>query len=746
VVSSRVTAGDEAYLAAGDKLEILALEDSDYSLYDKKKKGSFGKLQTKRDEVTKTTHIGSEISAGGDLTLKSKGDQLYQVAELESGKNIILDSGGSITFEGVKDLHQESHEKTDNNAAWVSSKGKGNTDETLRQTHMTAGGIITIKAVEGLKIDIKDVNQQTVSQTIDTMVKADPQLAWLKDAETRGDVDWRLVKEIHESFKYDNSGLGPASQMIIAIVMAAVVGPAVLGALSGTVGTAWAAGIAAVASGAATNASVSFINNGGDLGAVFADVTSSEALQGYVVSGFTAGLTSAYLNDLTGIKVDPVTNKVISPPLTTWTGVGQFAGSQVLQGGTSALINKALGGDPNVSDVLKTALFNTLAAVSFNLVGDLTKDVIDDGSATKVVIHAMVGGLLAEATGGDFATGALAAGANEALIGYLDNLVKGDPNLLTMSSQIIGVLAGSVQENVTANTLANAAWVTKFATQFNRQLHKEDKDLAAQLAARSGGKYTVEQIEAQLRLSSVNGTNITPATDIVVPSGGIYDTGGNWIDLGNGMFLQNFAPADRDIIAFIKENTGAYGWTLTAQTGFGSLNDKHDWSKTPDGPGKRDPLTGYPMDDKGGYRVPVVIDGNTYTPRYHSCASTDCLAAGANIDFGDTATLQWIRAANIEALSNAGWFMGAASVPAAGLTATLLSNGSTLAGLLSGYLKGPEDFNKALTSTALSAGFEKFVVASGFSKEVASKASNTLGMANTWDKLADRTLDFFKDK
>ncbi|MGF6668799.1 filamentous hemagglutinin N-terminal domain-containing protein [Pseudomonas monsensis] len=745
VISSRVTAGDEAYLAAGDKLEILALQDSDYSLYDKKKKGSFGKLQTKRDEVTKNTHIGSEISAGGDLTLKSKGDQLYQVAELESGKNIILDSGGSITFEGVKDLHQESHEKTNNNAAWVSSKGKGNTDETLRQTHMTAGGIITIKAVEGLKIDIKDVNQQSVSQTIDTMVKADPQLAWLKDAEARGDVDWRLVKEIHESFKYDNSGLGPASQMIIAIVMAAVVGPAVLGALSGTVGTAWAAGIAAVASGAATNASVSFINNGGNLGAVFADVTSSDALQGYVISGLTAGLTSAYLNDLTGIKVDPVTNKVISPPLTTWTGVGQFAGSQVLQGGTSALITKALGGDANVSDVLKTALFNTLAAVSFNLVGDLTKDVIDDGSATKVVIHAMVGGLLAEATGGDFATGALAAGANEALIGYLDNLVKGDPNLLTMSSQIIGVLAGSVQENVTANTLANAAWVTKFATQFNRQLHKEDKDLAAQLAARSGGKYTVEQIEAQLRLSSVNGTNITGGTDIVVPSSGIYDTGGNWVDLGNGMYLQNFAPADRDIIAFIKESTGAYSWALTAETGFGSLNDKHDWTKTPNGPGKRDPLTGYPMDEKGGYRVPIVIDGNAYTPRYYSCASTDCLTAGANLDFGDAATLQWIRAANIDALSNAGWFMGAASVPAAGLTATLLSNGSTLVGLLSGYLKGPEDFNKSLTSAGLSAGFEKFAVASGLSKEVASKASNTIGMTGAWDRLADKTLGFFKD-
>ncbi|THF34234.1 filamentous hemagglutinin N-terminal domain-containing protein [Pseudomonas atacamensis] len=745
VISSRVTAGDEAYLVAGDNLQILALQDTDYSLYDKKKKGSFGKLKMQHDEVTDNTYVGSEIKAGGDLTLKSGGDQLYQVAKLESGNNITLDSGGAITFEAVKDLHDESHTKTNNNAAWVSSKGKGNTDETLRQTQMIANGNIVIKAVDGLKIDIKDVNQQSVSQTIDSMVKADPQLAWLKEAEARGDVDWRLVKEIHESFKYSNSGLGPASQMIIAIVMAAVVGPAALTALSG-MGTFWAATFAAVATGAATNATTSFINNGGNLGAVFADVTSSDALRGYVISGLTAGLASAYLNDLVGIKVDPVTNKVISPPLATWTGVGQFAGSQVLQGGTSALINKALGGDANVSDVLKTALFNTLAAASFSLVGDLTKNVIDDGSAAKVAIHAMVGGLLSQATGGDFATGALAAGANEALIAYLDDLVKGDKNLLSMSSQIIGVLAGSVQKNVDANTLANAAWVTKFATQFNRQLHKEDKELAAHLAARSGGRYTPEQIEEQLRLSSVKGTNITGATDAVVSGAGIYDTGGNWIHLGNGMYLQNFARADQEIIAFIKDNTSAYSWTLTAETGLTSMNDKPDWSKTPNGPGQRDPLTGYPMDEKGGYRVPVVIDGNAYTPRYFSCASVDCITSGANIDLGDAGTLRWLRAANIEALGNAGWLMGAAAVPASGLTATLLANGSTLTALLAGYLKGPDDFTKAVTSAGLSAGFEKFVVASGFSKEVASKASNSLGTNGVWDKLADESLEIFKDK
>ncbi len=80
----------------------------------------------------------------------------------------------------MKDLYQESHEKTNNNAAWVSSKGKGNTGETLRQTQILAAGDIVIKAVDGLKIDVKQVGQQTVSQSIDAMVKTDPQLQQLR--------------------------------------------------------------------------------------------------------------------------------------------------------------------------------------------------------------------------------------------------------------------------------------------------------------------------------------------------------------------------------------------------------------------------------------------------------------------------------------------------------------------------------------------------------------------------------------
>ncbi|MHA6572568.1 two-partner secretion domain-containing protein [Pseudomonas yamanorum] len=466
IVASKISAGNEAYLYSGDKLNLLAAENSTHTLYDMKKVSGWGNKKTQRDEVTRVTNVGTEIKTGGDLVLKSGGDQTYQLAKLQSGKDITLDSGGAITFEAVKDLHQESHEKTNNNAFWVSSKGKGNTDETLRQSQLIAEGNVAIKAVDGLKIDINQVNQQTVSQSIDAMVKADPQLAWIKEAEKRGDVDWRQVKEIHDSFKYSNSGLGPASQIIIAIVMAAVVGPmAAAAAGGGTVG----AVAGAVATGASTNATVSVVNNRGNLGAVLKDVTSSSAIKGYAIAGATAGLTTAYFDGWTGTHTEWTSagGKVVGPPLNTWTGVGQFAANQTLQAGTSTLLSKALGQGGSASEALKGALFNTLAAASFNAVGDYTKGVYADGSVQKIAIHAMVGGLLAEATGGDFKTGALAAGASEALVVDLNNLVKGNEGLLTMSSQIVGVLAAAAQGDVDASQLEKGSWIAKNATQYN---------------------------------------------------------------------------------------------------------------------------------------------------------------------------------------------------------------------------------------------------------------------------------------
>ena len=495
LAASKIAAGNEAYLVAGDKIELLAANDNDYSLYDSKEKGSWGKKKTQRDEVTDVRAVGSEISAGSDITLLSNGDQKYQGAKLESGNDIAILSGGEVTFEAVKDLHQESHAKSDSDLAWTSSKGEGKTDETLRQTQMIAQGNIAIKAVDGLKIDYKHIDQKSVSQAIDAMVQADPGLGWIKEAEQRGDVDWRVVKEIHDSYKYSNSGLGAGAQLVIAIVMAAVVGPGAMAAMGG--GALGAAG-AAVAVSASTNATVSFVNNRGDLGAVLKDTTSSDALKGYAISGVTAGLTQGLYNDLTGTYTDFTTGKISFTSgvgLNSFEGIGRFAAQQALQNSTAAGLSKILGQGGDLGDVLQNTLYNTLAAASFNAVGGYTKGVYTDGSLQKIMIHAMVGGLLAEASGGDFKTGALAGGANEALVDQLNTWVGGDQTLLNMTSQLVGVLAAAAQKDATIDDLNKGKWVAENATQYNYLEHKDNEALSDDMASCKGAN--AEQCQKQ---------------------------------------------------------------------------------------------------------------------------------------------------------------------------------------------------------------------------------------------------------
>ncbi|SDG45482.1 DUF637 domain-containing protein [Phytopseudomonas seleniipraecipitans] len=530
--ASRIDAGGSAYLYSGGQLNLLAAQNSHYSLYDKQSKGSFGVKATRRDEVTTIRHIGTEITTGSDLTLASAGDQLYQRARLDSGADLTLQSGGGITFEGVKDLDQKSHEKSSNSLVWTSAKGKGTTDETLLQTQMIAQGEIAIKAVEGLNIDIKDVDQQTVTQTIDAMVDADPQLAWLKAAEQRGDVDWHRVKEIHDSFKYSHSGLGGGAAIVIAIIVAYFTA----GAASGLIGSAAGAGagsgsamaaagssamvsagtavgtasagwanvaLTAVATSAASGAAISTVNNRGNLGAVFKDVTSSDALKGYMVAGATAGLTAGLYDSWTGTETTntstsnavgantPLSNSgTVSvansgSSLSTWSGVGRFAANQALQNTTSAALSKLVGQDGSFSDALQSTLANTFMAAGFNWIGDNTapgaKLELEDGSLTKAGLHAVMGGLTAEAMGGDFKTGALAAGVNELLVEKLDAQhqkmgVEDRKALLVMNSQLVGVFTAGLQGG-DEKSLQVASAVAGGATSYNFLNHEDVEDL-----------------------------------------------------------------------------------------------------------------------------------------------------------------------------------------------------------------------------------------------------------------------------
>lgn len=118
-----------------------------------------------------------------------------------------------------------------------------------------------------------------------------------------------------------------------------------------------------------------------------------------------------------------------------------------------------------------------------------------------------MGGLAAKANGGEFATGALAAGVNEMLVADLYDQFEKMPEdrrdaLLTMSSQLVGVLTAAVQDkDGDGSALETGGWVAKNATQYNFLNHKEVEELAEKLE-RCQTQVECNQIRDQFRTVS----------------------------------------------------------------------------------------------------------------------------------------------------------------------------------------------------------------------------------------------------
>jgi hypothetical protein len=65
-------------------------------------------------------------------------------------------------------------------------------------------------------------------------------------------------------------------------------------------------------------------------------------------------------------------------------------------------------------------------------------------------------------------------------------------------------------------------------------------------------------------------------------------------------------------------------------------------------------MTGQPLDDKGRYSQTVVLDGKAYEPKYHPCATTECIRTGTNLDMGDPSTQAYVKALDAQVFKDIG--------------------------------------------------------------------------------------------
>ncbi|WP_177035086.1 hemagglutinin repeat-containing protein, partial [Pseudomonas edaphica] len=157
LTASRVAAGDEAYLVAGNNLELRSAEDQDYSFYSKTKKTTSGK-KSRLDETESIANIGSLISSGGNSTLVAGENLLLAGSAVTAEKGAAkLVAGKDVQILAVTDSDSVSHERKESKSSWggfKSSKVEDQVDEkrTTAVGSMVSGDTVTVAGGQDVKV------------------------------------------------------------------------------------------------------------------------------------------------------------------------------------------------------------------------------------------------------------------------------------------------------------------------------------------------------------------------------------------------------------------------------------------------------------------------------------------------------------------------------------------------------------------------------------------------------------------
>ena len=105
-------------------------------------------------------------------------------------------------------------------------------------------------------------------------------------------------------------------------------------------------------------------------------------------------------------------------------------------------------------------LAKTFGEEAFRLAHNLP----DDGSGRKIAVHAIIGGIMSQITGTGFASGAIGAGVNEAIIGEIKKIK--DPGTAQIVSAIVGAAAAKAVSGNAGSGATSAASGTKWNAEY----------------------------------------------------------------------------------------------------------------------------------------------------------------------------------------------------------------------------------------------------------------------------------------
>lgn len=498
---ARLNASGEASLSAGGELHAYAVQDV-HSVMDRKKvvrapgigalllgeDPTFRRRKTEtRDSTTRDDAQVTQLQSVGELTTQSGGDTLLQGTRiaaaqttLEVGVGDKAQADAALILEGAKSRLDTSHTVNKKSFVWQSQSGQGESTETLSLVNIQ--GPVTFQA-QKIIAQLPEGNFKTQLEK----QAAQPGQAWMLQLADRPGVDWQAVALAHDKWDYKQEGLTAEAAVMIAIAISFVMPGAGAGLASFATGTTVAAGatsaivLQAGIVALTTQATVTLINNKGDLGRTLSDLGRDETIRNVAAAMVTAGA----LNALAGSISVPNADGTFTP-LAQVSGTSDLVaqiGKNVINNAASALIDTAInGGDlgDKLAHAITTSVIDAAGASAANSVGDV------EGFSNRLG-HLVVGCALGAAKGGDCGSGAVGGLAGELAAEWYGG--NREPVSATQASKTVDVarLFGALAATLVGGDAQVGATAAGNAAQNNYLAHHENLERHEARKACAGG-------------------------------------------------------------------------------------------------------------------------------------------------------------------------------------------------------------------------------------------------------------------
>ncbi len=365
-------------------------------------------------------------------------------ADIQAGVGEKARADAKIILKGIVNRIQTEEKLESNSTVWQKQAGSGSTVETLKLPSFEGPALPKLTAPGGYIADIPKGNLKT---EIEKLAKQ-PEYAYLKQLQTVKDVNWNQVQLAYDKWDYKQEGLTGAGAAIIALAVAAVTGGVGAGLVGAAQGTASAAVADAAFTALVSQASISLINNKGNIGNTLKELGRSRTVKNLVVAAATAGVA----DKIGASALNNISDKQWVNDLTV----------NLANAGSAALINTTVNGG-SLKDNLEA---NILAALVNTAHGEAASKIkqLDHHYITHKIAHAIAGCAAAAANKGKCQDGAIGAAVGE-ILG--ETLLDGrDPGSLNVKdrAKIIAkakLAAGAVAalSKGDVSTAANAAAV-----------------------------------------------------------------------------------------------------------------------------------------------------------------------------------------------------------------------------------------------------------------------------------------------